>query len=154
MRLIAIDPGASGGIAWTGSDDTVQVQGMPDTETDIVQCLRSVAAIDRGQTCYLERVQGCMGPGLPGSAMFTFGANYGLIRGALIAMGVRIAEVRPQDWQKGLHLGTRAKDMPKHEWKNKLKAQAQLLFPTIDVTLKTADALLIYEYARRENQKA
>ena len=31
------------------------------------------------------------------------------------------------------------------QWKNKLKAEAQRLFPDIRVTLKTADALLILE---------
>jgi len=31
------------------------------------------------------------------------------------------------------------------QWKNKLKAEAQRLYPDIKVTLKTADALLILE---------
>lgn len=39
----------------------------------------------------------------------------------------------------------------KTAWKNKLKAEAQRLFPSIKVTLKTADALLIYEYAKKES---
>jgi hypothetical protein len=39
--------------------------------------------------------------------------------------------------------------MKPHEWKRKLKEEAQRLFPNMDVTLKTADALLILEYAIR-----
>jgi hypothetical protein len=41
----------------------------------------------------------------------------------------------------------------KTEWKNRLKAKAQQLFPqqSKHITLKTADALLIAEYARKNN---
>jgi hypothetical protein len=37
----------------------------------------------------------------------------------------------------------------KRDWKQKLRAEAQRLFPAVDVTLKTSDALLILEWARR-----
>jgi hypothetical protein len=35
------------------------------------------------------------------------------------------------------------------EWKNRLRAKAQALFPGLDLTLKTADAALIAEVAKR-----
>ena len=35
----------------------------------------------------------------------------------------------------------------KAEWKNKLKARAQMLFPGLAVTLATSDALLILHWA-------
>ena len=37
----------------------------------------------------------------------------------------------------------------KTAWKNKLKAEAQRRFPDLRVTLKTCDALLILEVARK-----
>ena len=37
----------------------------------------------------------------------------------------------------------------KTEWKNKLKAKAQQLFPGEKVTLATCDSLLIAEYGRK-----
>jgi hypothetical protein len=52
--------------------------------------------------------------------------------------------VRPQKWQGFLGLGKSEGD--KTKWKNKLKAKAQNLFPSLDVTLSTADALLLLEY--------
>jgi hypothetical protein len=79
--------------------------------------------------------------------MFKFGMGYGVIRGALIALGWRIIEVTPQAWQKHFSLGTKASCASPGEWKNKLKAEAQRRFPDQDVTLKTADALLILDYA-------
>jgi hypothetical protein len=56
--------------------------------------------------------------------------------------------VPPKKWQQALGLGS-AKDLTKTQWKNKLKNKAQQLYPQIKVTLATADALLIYEAARR-----
>lgn len=68
---------------------------------------------------------------------------------ALLALQIPTVTITPQSWQKALQLGTRAKDMSKTEWKNKLKAKAQQLFPYIKkITLAISDALLICEYAR------
>jgi hypothetical protein len=55
--------------------------------------------------------------------------------------------VRPQTWQKNLGIGTSRTCASKTEWKNKLKALAQRKFPDAKVTLATADALLILDYA-------
>ena len=62
-------------------------------------------------------------------------------------MGVRIVRVRPHDWQKHLRLGTKKDCSGTTEWKNKLKSEAIRRFPTQKVTLATADALLILDYA-------
>jgi hypothetical protein len=75
--------------------------------------------------------------------------NFGIVLGAAMALGYRIERVTPQKWQKELGLGT-SKGLSKTEWKNKLKGRAQELFPNIPITLKTADALLIWEYERRK----
>jgi hypothetical protein len=55
--------------------------------------------------------------------------------------------VRPQKWQGYLSLGKSEGD--KTKWKNKLKQRAQSLFPSLDVTLATADALLLLEYGNK-----
>lgn len=56
-------------------------------------------------------------------------------------------EVTPQKWQKALQLGTKG-NKSNTEWKNKLKARAQQLFPNVPMTLAVADALLILEYSK------
>lgn len=78
--------------------------------------------------------------------MFEFGKGFGFILGCLMSLGYVIHLHRPQKWQKALSLGQK-KDHGKN-WKNHLKNRAQQLFPQCEVTLKTADALLILEYAR------
>jgi hypothetical protein len=166
MKLtIAIDPGASGGIAW--HDGLPHCEPMPATDTDVRKLIsRVIMAGDIAATdCYIEKVGGFIGGvGSPGSAMFNFGFGAGFIHGVLSAYEVPVVEVRPQAWQKALALGSREhakaekgqmltpaekKAMAarnaayKNDWKNKLKAEAQRRYPALNVTLKTADALLI-----------
>ena len=148
-RILAIDPGASGGIAWIMADENPTTSPMPKTEGDIVDVLN--AAIAQGcQIAYVEEVGGYCGAAMPGSAMFNFGRNFGFILGVLAARGIRVELVKPQKWQKHFGLGTVKESGGKTPWKNKLKAKAQQLFPHLDVTLKTADALLILEYGGKQ----
>lgn len=151
--LIAIDPGASGGIAIENGRSVV-AHAMPATEGDIVALLKSATfeAMSAGVEirAVVELVGGYAGgAGQPGSAMFRFGQNFGFLLGVLAALGVRVDLVRPQVWQKALSLGTSKSHANKCAWKNHLKARAQQLFPNQTVTLKTADALLLLEFDLR-----
>jgi hypothetical protein len=148
-RLLAIDPGASGGMAWNDADGVAQSGSMPATEGDIVDSLRAMRLIGIHEII-IEQVGGYIrGNGAPGSTMFNFGRGVGVIHGAAMALGFRIETVTPQKWQKHFQLGTAKSCASKTEWKNKLKAKAQQLFPHATVTLKTADALLLWEYGQK-----
>ncbi len=142
MKLLSIDPGASGGIAWTDGTET-HCSPMPTTLGDLVAQLRSLSA-DGYSRCCLEQVVGFI-PGGGAGAMFKFGQSFGQIQGCLQAMSFSVTEVRPMKWQKFLSCG----DKKSHgkAWKSHLKGIAQSMFPACDVTLKTADALLILRYA-------
>lgn len=151
MNLIAIDPGSAGGIAWRKNDGPVtyfDALKMPETEGDVVALLRRIGMVNTNVV--MEEVGGFIkGNPAPGSAMFNFGRGFGFILGVLSAYDVRVELVRPQKWLKTLSLGTRAKTEDKTEWKNKLKARAQQLYPQCTVTLSTSDALLLLEYGRK-----
>jgi Holliday junction resolvasome RuvABC endonuclease subunit len=84
------------------------------------------------------------------SSTFKFGVGYGGLRMALIAASIPFEEVTPRTWQKALGVVVRKKTETKTQFKNRLKAKAQQLFPRESITLKTADALLIAEYCRRK----
>lgn len=171
--VLAIDPGASGGMAWhdTATRKTT-CRPMPDTEGDILSCLSELAALSGDEpTCYLEEVGGFTGAPTPGSAMFNFGEGYGFIRGVLMALRYRVEMVRPQKWQAAMGIGNASslrpegfKDMSperqkaakaaaKTEWKRKLKSHAERLYPNQKVTLKTCDALLILDYGMEDCAK-
>ncbi len=146
-NYIGIDPGKHGGIAVLDeSGAVVDIVKMPETPQDLLGFL---SQYKENSVCTLERVGGM--PGNGGSAMFNFGKGYGHLQMALIALEIPTEDVTPNKWEKMYQLGSSGK-FGKTEWKNKLKAKAQQLFPSLGkkITLATCDALLIAEYGRRQ----
>lgn len=177
--IIGIDPGAAGGLAiWTQDGFSAAVK-MPATEGDLVNILSEWVeeAGARNVIVYMENLVKFMGANMPSSAMATYAGNWGFIKGVVMGMRVRMEIITPQTWQKELALGItgrqKSKIVPgmskfsvkdekarvskinaqlKTAWKNKLKSEAQRLYPNLISTLKTADAILILEYGRRINR--
>lgn len=156
MTLLGIDPGLSGGIATLTEFRTdvmpeIKAYPMPPTEADVAQYIAAYAAFKASPefaTAYIEDVPWIVaGPKQNAASRAKLHRNVGVLHGILLAFGVRIVKVRPQDWQTALHLGQRGQ-RTQTQWKNHLKAEAQRRFPTLNVTLATADALLILEYGR------
>lgn len=150
-NILAIDPGASGGLAELYPDGTVDAYAMPD-EAELTTTICDWVWNSREEgfqvVCYLELVGGYIaGNPAPGSAMFNFGNGYGFIRGLLAANQVPTHLIRPQQWQAGIPgvKGIKEKAMRKRA----LKEHAARLFPTAKITLSTADALCLADYARR-----
>jgi hypothetical protein len=97
-----------------------------------------------------------------GSPMFNFGRTYGHLEMALTAAGIKFHTMTPLVWQKHINLEPRQAEKvdrkkvyteTQREWKNRLKAYAQTLFPTVKVTLGTCDALILAELCRRTYQQ-
>jgi crossover junction endodeoxyribonuclease RuvC len=135
--IMGIDPGASGGIAILSEDEQFVLSMKDKTEADINDWL-----VDnpKPKMCYLEKVHAMPGQGV--TSCFSFGRNYGFLRGLLISRGIPFEDVRPLQWQKYLQCQTKGD-------KNVTKAKAQQLFPHLKITHAIADSLLIAEYGRR-----
>lgn len=154
--ILGIDPGASGGLAMLYRGKSYAVS-MPKTERDVWDYFNHKVAfygsssVNLSLFAVIEKVSGYIGEAQPGSSAFKFGHSYGGLRMALVAAGIPFEEVTPQKWQKALGIATRnsKKGETKTQFKNRLKAKAQSLFPKEEITLATADALLIAEFARR-----
>ena len=142
-KILAIDPGASGGFAWFNEEGIALALPMPETEGDIVALLRD-RFCEEITTVYIEHVVGFI-PSAGAGAMFSFGENFGFVKGVCQALRMKMVLVRPPMWQKFLSLGSK-KEYEK-QWKNHLKERAQQIYPNTHITLKTADALLILDYA-------
>jgi len=131
--------------------------------------LRDIVNVSNGTPvrAIVEEVSGYAGVAQPGSAMFTFGRQFGFSMGVLQTLGCRIELVKPQVWQKALGLGITGRQKAprganpqtkraisvanqrlKREWKRKLQQKAQQLFPNANATLATCDALLLLEFAK------
>ena len=80
--------------------------------------------------------------------MFKFGQSYGALEALIVASGIPLERVTPVVWQRAFGL-LRKKGETQVEKKNRHKARAQELFPSIGITHAIADALLLAEYARR-----
>jgi len=138
--ILAIDPGASGGLAFRTVSGPILCEPMPKNDENLIAAIGHYAqAFPMGQT-------------LKAYTMFKFGRGFGFLQGVLQSRGWRITLVRPQEWTKELGIGTSVDCISRTEWKNKLKAKAQELFPECHPTLATADALLILQYAINDLQ--
>jgi len=145
MRIyIGIDPGKAGGIATINEKGYLSLKKMPETPKDLLDFLK----VFEGQDCIcvMEKVGGL--PGMAGSAMFNFGEGYGTLKMALLALKIKTELVTPQKWQKEFQLGT-TKSQSGKQWKNILRAKAELLYPNKKIFLWGSDAVLIAEYCRR-----
>jgi len=151
---IGIDPGKIGGLVAL-TPKGILSSTMPPTDRDIWDWLCLVLDNDYKLLAVIEKVQGYIGPrggDAPGSAMFNFGMNYGLLRMALTASGIPFEQVTPHKWQRALGIPSRKSAEGRTEWKNRLKQHAQQLFPEVKVTLAMADALLIALYCKRKHE--
>lgn len=148
MIYLGIDPGIGGGMAWVNPGGTSQATKMLPTDKDNFEWLQRVERSSPVVAC-IEKVQGYIGIPHPGSAMFKFGYSYGSLCMALTALKMSYEEVSPRTWQKAIGISSRGKTETTSAFKNRLKAKAQRLFPNCQVTLHTADALLIAYYCYR-----
>lgn len=138
---IGCDPGKKGGIAIL-LDGGILAWKMPETELELLEIFRSIRDRKGEKFCLVEKVHAMPGQGV--TSMFTFGMGYGALRMAVLACGIPFEGVTPQAWMKGLGCLTGGD-------KKVTRARAQTLFPELKVTDAIADALLIAEFAKRQN---
>lgn len=158
MTLIAIDPGAKGGVAWCHRPHLgIHAVKMPGTEKDTVEIFTGILADrklltvpgdeDPGVRCVIEHVHAMPKQGV--TSMFNFGKGYGFLRGTLVALGIPFEEVKPAQWQRPYGLLKR-KDETNIQKKNRHKQKAQNLYPSLKLTHMTADAVMILHWLKEQ----
>ena len=150
MIYIGIDPGKKGGIGVINEHSTTFA--IPYSDEALKRCLSEIGqqmVLDhRDVVCCLEQVHAMPKQGV--SSTFSFGANYGFIKGVLEICGIPYQEIPPQRWKKEFGLNTdKAKSID----------VCRRLFPSVSLlaTEKSridsdgmAEALLMAEYAKRK----
>ena len=145
MVHIGIDPGKNGGIAW------IKDSGKAEAERLNVETLASRLRVITGNgsrptMCYVEKVHSMPKQGV--SSTFSFGMNYGIIIGHLMALGVNYELVQPSVWKKAMGVTADKRTSIK---------RCKELFPDVDLKATArckkdhdgmAEALLIAEYGR------
>lgn len=177
MIIIAIDPGATGAIAWHDSvDKTCFVERMPETLKDKKVFLDELSRDDMTE-CVMEDV-GTHIQGNNAVASAKFARHVGELWGILVTLGVPVRSVKPTKWQKSIPNMPQRPPAPKRsdyhimpsgyeqakakhkkalaEHKKKCKArikdEMQCRYPHLRVTLINADALGILTWAL-DNEK-
>lgn len=144
MIYIGIDPGKKGAMAIIKPSG---IEICAYNEAAYNDALTAVATLAEGVRCCLEHVGAMPGQGV--TSMFSFGDNFGFIRGLLTAHGVPYELVRPQKWKKEYSITAD---------KNSAIAVCSRLFPDVSLLPTSrckkpsdgyAEALLMAEYARR-----
>ena len=155
MRILGIDPGASGAIALLDTEqNTLFVVDMPCVDvrrgTRTVRHVSAqalslaVAAFHPVDHAIVERVHSMPGQGV--ASTFAFGRAFGVCEGVLAGAGVRYTDVAPATWMRLLRL-TGGKDAARH--------MAMQLFPGLAERFARkkddgrADAALLAVYGAR-----
>jgi len=145
MYYIGLDPGKSGGYAIICGHD-LEAHGDFD-KAEIISLFHAIAHMPGGAICCLEKVHAM--PKQGSVSMFSFGENYGWLKGVLDACRIPFQEIPPQTWKKEFGLNS-----------DKVKSVevCRQLFPNAELTPPNcrkphdgiAEALLMAEYARRK----
>jgi hypothetical protein len=151
--LLGIDPGTKGGFMARFGSGALLTGPLPETEGDLLSLLEMLSKSEaKERVCYLENLVKFTGSPMPSSSMASYASNWGVLKGMLMALKFQLVLVAPQTWQKALGLGT-SKGSSKTDWKNKLKSEAQRLYPHEKITLANADAALIFRHADLQERK-
>jgi hypothetical protein len=145
---------------------------MPATDRDLWGLLCTWG--EPSAVAVIEQV--CSSPQMGVTSAFTFGCGYGKLLMALTAAGIPFETKQPRVWQASLQIPPRVKHNKTRkvqnrkgkwvdkkyggetdtQWKDRLRAKAQQLFPRLDLwdqalaaQRAVCDALLIAEYCRR-----
>jgi len=147
--IIGIDTGAKGAaVAMLDCGRIVDELRMSGATTaELVDFLRQPDV----RAAYVERVN-VMGAGMKGNAHTAFkqGTAYGTTIGAVIALGLRLVDVSPIVWQRGVGLtGLAGESGPDHKRRIRDLAQRLLASRGLKIVGDNCDAALIAEYGRR-----
>jgi hypothetical protein len=116
MKIMGIDPGLSGGIAFYDGT-TLEVVATPVVVEEFMKngkkAKRNLMDLDKVRDlieqhkpdrAVLEKVAARSGQGV--TSMFRFGMNFGEHRGVMTALRVRFVEVTPQMWKRDYRLNS------------------------------------------------
>ena len=148
---LGVDPGKNGGFAiiYTidGKVEDVMAKKCGKNAEEMALDMKVVLKSKKYNQIegVLELVHSFPGQGVV--SMFSFGENYGKWKGVLSTLDINYRLVRPQEWMKFYNIPKTSK---KHRKKH-LYDKAAELFPQLKMTYVIADALLIANYCK-ENE--
>jgi crossover junction endodeoxyribonuclease RuvC len=114
MRLAAFDPGLAGALCILDGTAVLHLDDLPTYKAQHGQRARVRVELDLHRLaallkehapmhCYIEAVHSMPRQGI--SSTFRFGESFGQLQGIIVALGILLTLVRPQDWQRHHRIG-------------------------------------------------
>ena len=144
MYYLGVDPGVSGAFAILHEAELFMI-----CKFDKAAFLSAVDLLAREQEatrCCIEKVHAMPKQGV--TSMFTFGENFGWLKGVLDAREISYQEVPPQTWKKEFNLNsnkTQSIDVARQLFPKAILTPIGARVPNNNI----AEAMLMAEYARR-----
>lgn len=148
--IIGIDPGGSGAIA-IYANGRAQTVKMPKETKELDTYLRYLKETYGPEPIvFIEKVQAFVKDDDAPGKKFMINkmlANYQELLTIIKLIGFDFVQVYPVSWQSTLGFNFKGKDLSKSERKKKYAEFSQNCFPEVKVTLATADALCLLQFA-------
>ncbi len=163
MKIIGIDPGLSGAIAFLENNKVLGIFDMPVmsegkknkkqlNSAQLVNIFRENMNNEEETIVVVEQVNAMPGQGV--TSMFNFGQTFGAIKGVCAALNLPIFFVRPSKWKKYFELLNSSKDASRTKVIEMYPKLSNQLTKKKDVN--KSDAILIakfYSETRFEDNK-
>ena len=149
FKYIGIDPGKSGGITMVDGS-TFKTYKCPQRTEDMAM-LFSLLVGDTSSydvKVLMERVWAR--PNNAVRSAFAYGVNYGQWLGIIACHEIPLQTCLPNEWISYYGCDKKLEYQDRKRW---LKEKAKSLYPTLNVTLMTADSILITDYAKEVHFK-
>lgn len=151
QTIVAIDPGASGGIAVYHNGKATAVK-MPKSVREMDDYFKYIKGSFENVVVFVEKVQAFSKDDESPGKKFGINkmlANYQQLITVIKLTPFRFVEVYPLTWQStlGLRLPKSEGSETKSQRKNRYKDYAQGKFPEIKANLNTCDALCLVRFA-------
>ena len=119
MRIVGIDPGLNGAIAFLENNRVLGIFDMPVmsdgkknkkqlNSAHLVNLIKENTESNEEVAVVVEQVNAMPGQGV--TSMFNFGQTFGAIKGVCAALNLPIFFVRPSKWKKHFELINSSKD--------------------------------------------
>ncbi len=163
MRIVGIDPGLNGAIAFLENNRVLGIFDMPVmsegkknkrqlNSAQLVNILKDNMDDEKNTIIIVEQVNAMPGQGV--TSMFNFGQTFGAIKGVCAALNLPIFFVRPSKWKKHFELINSSKDASRTKVIEMYPSLSNQLTKKKDVN--KSDAILIakfYTETRFEDNK-
>ena len=163
MRIVGIDPGLNGAIAFLENNRVLGIFDMPVmsegkknkrqlNSAQLVNILKDNMDDEKNTIIIVEQVNAMPGQGV--TSMFNFGQTFGAIKGVCAALNLPIFFVRPSKWKKHFELINSPKDASRTKVIEMYPSLSNQLTKKKDVN--KSDAILIakfYTETRFEDNK-